>query len=210
MRFLDYWGGVLLAPREWFKVILSEGGGFKEAFLTVLVFGTIKWASIISSLRHFVRYFVPVTVPVPMGLIGDLVRTAGALLFAVGIIADFIVWLLWGLVAYILMRLMGGAGDLEPTMAVLGFTWIFMVPALVPLALTPWYPLSGIVVALFVRLLTYLWSFYVAGMGLSEAHGVNLARGILAVILPAFLPIALILLAAAAKVLLSTKLLLWW
>jgi hypothetical protein len=94
-------------------------------------------------------------------------------------------WIIYGLLAYLFARWLGGEGDLSETLGVLAL-------AVAPVALTvltvlPYVQMGNIVA---------VWSILCAYVGLKAVHGLSWHRAVWATLLPFILVIAVVFLTA--------------
>ncbi len=177
-NFVDVLGGLVVSPRDTFRVLLAEGrllGWSLAVFLLVSITKAIAVGLVVGSAAGFiplVGMWVPYAVA-PALVLMDLAWLAVA-----------------SLVAHLIVRAVDGAGGLEHTVSALAYSYLpnFLVAAVVGLG----GPSIATLLLLGPTLLaSFAWSMALAVMGMSTFHAVSGAKALIAVVFPyAFVGIA--------------------
>lgn len=181
MRVVERIGGLLVRPRETVRILAHGAPPLTEALLVLGLFSTCTWLSLGVAVSRIIA-LIALIVPFGMGeIFSQLVMPllVGAILL-LGAIYDGVNWLLWSLTAYLVIRGLGGGGDLEPTLVVVGYSWVRRVLPLTAVITAAFAPLASILVALILLAASWVWATYVVTLGVSEVHGVSRSKALVA------------------------------
>ena len=172
-------GGIVLSPRETYSIMIHERRGLLEPLLLVVLFsaalGGLSGVALLGSALGMLG----------MQMLGPPIYSLAVYAFiGLGAVAGVVTWLIWGLLTYVFAKLLDGAGTIGDTLTVLGYSWVVYFPLLVLLLACLASPLAVGVLTAMIALVIFIWQVAVAAMGLSEAHGFSVARGVASVLLP--------------------------
>ncbi len=172
-------GGIILSPKETYSIVIHEKRGPLEPLLLVVLF-----SAALGGLAGVVLLGSALSIA-GMQMLGFPVYSFTVYAFiGIGAVAGAIAWIIWGLLTYVFAKLLGGAGTIGDTLTVLGYSWVVYFPLLILLLACLAAPLTVGILTAMIALVIFIWQIAVAAMGLSEAHGFSVARGVASVLLP--------------------------
>ena len=181
----------MISPKETMKILVHERRGLGEALIIFFLFSILNWTALVLALKHLLNYLI--------GTLFTFMRLFTpwllSLVMVLGLIFDVILWVLSSVGIHITLRAVNGGGSFEDTMSILGYSQVSRVPCIVPLALSPFMPITSMILYLVFSIVAIMWFVYLASLGLSEAHGVSFEKALIAVILPPLAVIGLLVIA---------------
>jgi len=175
-------GGLIVSPRQTFKIIFAEKRGLLQPALILLVMMTVL--SLVTIANVAIRFMGFVS-PFMGGFGGVLSAFLGLISVAGMVIGGAILWLILGLLTHVFAKVFGGKGDVEKAFIVLGYAtvsfFIYVILGFIGLFTNFLISIGLLTVGLLISVI--LW-IIVASVGVSEAYGISLGRGLASVILP--------------------------
>ena len=175
-------GGLIVSPRQTFKIIFAEKRGLLQPTLILLVM--MAALSLVTIANVAIR-FMGLASSLIGGLGGALSAFLGLVSVAGMVIGSVILWFILGLLTHVFAKIFGGKGDVEKAFTVLGYAtvsfFIYVILGFIGLFTNFLVSIGLLMVGLLVSAI--LW-IIVASVGVSEAYGVSLGRGLASVILP--------------------------
>jgi hypothetical protein len=191
MRYLELLGGLLLHPREYVKIIYHEDRPLVEGIFTVALFEVLTGVLILSIVQRVLKMVMDL-VSMPFTSSGFVASMASQFILPSLLIMGFIVWILWGVIAHVIAKAMGGGGELEPVLVVFGYSWYTKIIIILPLLFFPLAPIASVLSSFVFMIIQYIWASYINIHGVKEIHGLTLGGAIVAtVIVPLIIVLAL-------------------
>jgi len=198
--FIVKMGGFVTSPRAYFSIVVHERRDPLEPLAYVASFALAKWglrgaltAGLIGSLLS--GFTAPPFAVSGLRWLGGVVAYGTML---IGLLAELLTWAVWSVLAHAVSRALGGGGEFTHSLSALGYSWVADSAVVACLLIAVASP-AAFMLALLGSFISLAWKVVVAGIGLSEAHGVSLSRGLVASAAPCLI-LGLLLLAVLA----------WW
>ncbi len=189
-RYFEDLGEALLKPRELALVFVAERRGIGSALVTVIFMGFLYGLAFSTPIHAVKEWFSTIS------WIGIVPLVSGIMIF-VSILALLVLWVLYGSLSYLFVRLVGGKGDFTSSLSMVGISFIGLWPSIVvPLLAAVFSPSIGMIIGSIPvgLLIGILWMHYSIVSGLSEIHGITPLKVALAIVLLVLVIAGLILL----------------
>jgi len=189
-RYFEDLGEALLKPRDLALVFVAERRGIGSALVTVIFIGFLYGLALSTPIHAVKEWFSPVS------WIGLAPLVSGIMVF-ISILTLLVLWVLYGSLSYLFVRLVGGKGDFTSSLSMIGISFIGLWPSIVvPLLAIVFSPSIGMVIGSIPAglLIGILWMHYSIVLGLAEIHGITPLKVALALILLVLVIAGLVLL----------------
>ena len=201
-RIISRIGGLIVSPKATVKLLVHEKRGLTESLFFVLIFGTVRWITLALAIKHLFEYLIGIAFFIPI-----ITTWFTSFTMVIGVIIEIIIWALLSVAIYFLVKLMQGGGEFEDTMAIIGYAYVARFFEILPLASSPLYPITSLLLYVLFKVIGTIWFVYIASVGVSEVHGISFGKALLAVIVP-LLALFLVILIPALYPLISSST--WW
>jgi len=188
-RIISRIGGLIISPKETMKILIHEKRGLAEALAIFLLFSVLNWVALVLALRHLFNYIIGAFI---MSL-RFLTLWLSTLFIAMGIIFDLIFWALLSVGIHLTAKAVDGGGSFEDTISVIGYSQVSRALCIIPLILSPFMPITSMILYIGLGVITIAWFIYLASIGLSEVHGISFEKALITVILPPLVILGLLI-----------------
>ena len=175
-------GGLLLHPREYVRIIYHEDRPLLEGVFTVAFFEVLAGILILSIVQRTLKMLIDI-VAIPVTGSGFIASMASQFILPSLLIMGLIIWLLWGIIAHVIAKAMGGGGELEPVLVIFGYSWFTKILVILPLLFFPIVPIASILSSMVFMIIQYIWASYINIHGIREIHGLTLGGAVVATVI---------------------------
>lgn len=184
--FMVRMGGFVTSPRVFFNVVIHERREPLEPLLYVALFAIAKWGLsgvLITGLAESAMSSFGMT---PFAALSEASWLRSLLVYGMilgGTVSELFAWFLWSLLAHAVAKVLKGGGGYMRSLNVLGYAWVADVAVVAALLFSTLFP-PLLILCITVLIVSSVWKVVIAGIGLSEAHGFSLSKGLVSAVLP--------------------------
>ena len=203
-------GGFITSPRVYLSIAIHERRGPLEPLAYVILFSASKWGLrglLVAGLAASAIGSFGVT---PLEAVTDWAApwltsllVYGAM--AIGVLFELFLWFMWSLFAHALAKSFNGGGEYAHSLNAVGYAWVTDSASLASLLVAVASPRLALI-ALLGAFVAWVWKGVVVGIGMSEAHGISLGKGLAS----SFLPWLILAVVGSAIFFLATSWEAWW